>query len=181
MEQEKVIKAALLGFGTVGGGVYKLAGRLADEMQKKAGARLEIKKILVRDMTKPREGVSPELLTDDWNEILRDPEIEIVIELMGGIEPARTYVSQALEAGKNVVTANKDLLAEYGGELLEKSKENGKDLQFEASVAGAIPVIRALKHSLSGSIITEVSGIVNGTTNYILTKGLERASPAGHQ
>ena len=124
MEQEKVIKAALLGFGTVGGGVYKLAGRLADEMQKKAGARLEIKKILVRDMTKPREGVSPELLTDDWNEILSDPEIEIVIELMGGIEPARTYVSQALEAGKNVVTANKDLLAEDGGELLEKSKEN---------------------------------------------------------
>lgn len=174
MEQEKVIKAALLGFGTVGGGVYKLAGRLADEMQKKAGARLEIKKILVRDMTKPREGVSLELLTDDWNEILSDPEIEIVIELMGGIEPARTYVSQALEAGKNVVTANKDLLAEYGGELLEKSKENGKDLQFEASVAGAIPVIRALKHSLSGSIITEVSGIVNGTTNYILTKMSEK-------
>ena len=134
MGEKKVIKAALLGFGTVGGGVYKLAGRLAGELSDKTGASLEIRKILVRDMTKPREGVAAELLTDNWQEILEDREIDIVIELMGGIEPARTYVSQALEAGKNVVTANKDLLAEYGGELLEKAEEKGKDLLFEAAV-----------------------------------------------
>lgn len=170
MDKRKVIKAALLGLGTVGGGVYKLAARLKDEMVYKTGAELEISKILVRSLGKKREGVNPALLTDSWREILEDPEISLVIELMGGIEPARTYVTEALKAGKNVVTANKDLLAEHGGELLNLAQEHGCDLMFEAAVAGAIPIIRSLKQGLSGGLITEVAGIVNGTTNYILTK-----------
>ena len=170
MDKRKVIKAALLGLGTVGGGVYKLAARLKDEMVYKTGAELEISKILVRSLGKKREGVDPALLTDSWREILEDPEISLVIELMGGIEPARTYVTEALKAGKNVVTANKDLLAEHGGELLNLAQEHGCDLMFEAAVAGAIPIIRSLKQGLSGGLITEVAGIVNGTTNYILTK-----------
>lgn len=170
MDKRKVIKAALLGLGTVGGGVYKLAARLKDEMVYKTGAELEISKILVRSLGKKREGVDPALLTDSWREILEDPKISLVIELMGGIEPARTYVTEALKAGKNVVTANKDLLAEHGGELLNLAQEHGCDLMFEAAVAGAIPIIRSLKQGLSGGLITEVAGIVNGTTNYILTK-----------
>ena len=170
MDKQKVIRAALLGYGTVGSGVYALESRLKDEIVKKTGAALEIKKILVRSLGKKREGADPSLFTDRWEDILNDPEIGIVIELMGGIEPARTYVTEALKAGKNVVTANKDLLAEHGGELLDLAVEHGCDLLFEAAVAGAVPIVRALKQSLAGAEITEVSGIVNGTTNYILTK-----------
>ena len=170
MDKQKVIRAALLGYGTVGSGVYALESRLKDEIVKKTGAALEIKKILVRSLGKKREGADPSLFTDRWEDILNDPEIGIVIELMGGIEPARTYVTEALKAGKNVVTANKDLLAEHGGELLNLAVEHGCDLLFEAAVAGAVPIVRALKQSLAGAEITEVSGIVNGTTNYILTK-----------
>ena len=170
MDKQKVIRAALLGYGTVGSGVYALESRLKNEIVKKTGAALEIKKILVRSLGKKREGADPSLFTDRWEDILNDPEIGIVIELMGGIEPARTYVTEALKAGKNVVTANKDLLAEHGGELLNLAVEHGCDLLFEAAVAGAVPIVRALKQSLAGAEITEVSGIVNGTTNYILTK-----------
>ena len=110
------------------------------------------------------------MLTDDWESIIHDPEISIVIELMGGVEPARTYILQALEAGKNVVTANKDLLAEHGQELMEAAERNHCDICFEAAVGGGIPIIRPLKECLTGNEITEVMGIVNGTTNYILTK-----------
>ena len=170
MDKQNVIGAALLGYGTVGSGVYLLASRLGDELIHKTGASLEIRKILVRSLGKKREGADPSLFTDNWKEILEDDGIQIVIELMGGIEPARTYVSEALKAGKQVVTANKDLLAEHGGELLELASSNGCDLMFEASVAGAVPIIRALKQSLAGAELTEVAGIVNGTTNYVLTK-----------
>lgn len=170
MSKYKEIKVALLGAGTVGGGVYKLVERRAAEMPDKVGAELKITKVLVRNLQKKREGIPSEVLTDDWEGIIHDPEISIVIELMGGVEPARTYILQALEAGKNVVTANKDLLAEHGQELMEAAERNHRDLCFEAAVGGGIPIIRPLKECLAGNEITEVMGIVNGTTNYILTK-----------
>lgn len=170
MSKYKEIKVALLGAGTVGGGVYKLVERRAAEMPDKVGAELKITKVLVRNLQKKREEIPSEVLTDDWEGIIHDPEISIVIELMGGVEPARTYILQALEAGKNVVTANKDLLAEHGQELMEAAERNHRDLCFEAAVGGGIPIIRPLKECLAGNEITEVMGIVNGTTNYILTK-----------
>ena len=170
MSKYKEIKAALLGAGTVGGGVYKLVERRAAEMPDKVGAELKITKVLVKNLQKKREGIPSEVLTDDWEGIIHDPEISIVIELMGGVEPARTYILQALKAGKNVVTANKDLLAEHGQELMEAAERNHCDLCFEAAVGGGIPIIRPLKECLAGNEITEVMGIVNGTTNYILTK-----------
>lgn len=173
MHETKRIKAALLGLGTVGGGVYKLAERQKNEMEQKAGAELEIAKILVRDKEKVREGVRTELLTDNWTEILEDPQIEIVIEVMGGIEPAKTRILEALRAGKHVVTANKDLVAEYGRELLDAAESTGADFLFEAAVAGGIPIIRPLKQCLAANEIGEITGIVNGTTNYILTKMYE--------
>lgn len=170
MSKYKEIKVALLGAGTVGGGVYKLVERRTAEMPDKVGAELKITKVLVKNLQKKREGIPSEVLTDDWEGIIHDPEISIVIELMGGVEPARTYILQALEAGKNVVTANKDLLAEHGQELMEAAERNHRDLCFEAAVGGGIPIIRPLKECLAGNEITEVMGIVNGTTNYILTK-----------
>lgn len=169
----RVIKAAILGAGTVGSGVYKLSQMMAGDFKNKTGAELEIKKVLVRSLKKEREGIKKEVLTDSWEEIVNDPEIEIVIELMGGIEPARTYVIEALKAGKQVVTANKDLLAEHGQAVMHAADEARADLQFEAAVAGAIPIIRPLKQSMAGNHISEVMGIVNGTTNYILTKMTE--------
>ena len=166
----KVIKAALLGAGTVGGGVYKLLERRTDEMQRITGADLEIAKILVRDKTKLRPGIPQEKYVDDFSEILNDPGISVVIELMGGIEPARSCIDAALSAGKHVVTANKDLLAVHGFELAKVAAEHGCDLRFEAAVAGGIPIVTPLMGCLEGNDITEVMGIVNGTTNFILTK-----------
>lgn len=173
MEQLRTIHAALLGIGTVGGGVYKLAEELAEDIVKKTGAALKIDKILVRDKNKKRDGVPQELLTDDWKEIIGDEKIEVIIEVMGGIHPALAYIEEALRAGKQVVTANKDLLAEHGAELFAAAEEGKCDLQFEAAVAGAIPIIRPLRQSLAASQLTEVMGIVNGTTNYILTRMTE--------
>ena len=167
------IKVAILGLGTVGTGVYKLIQKRADVMERTAGAKLEVKKILVRNMQKKREGVEQELLTDNWKEILEDDEISVVIEVMGGLEPAKTMILEALEAGKNVVSANKDLIAEEGHVLLDTAQKNQVDFLFEAAVAGGIPIIRPLKQCLAANDISEIVGIVNGTTNYILTKMTE--------
>lgn len=169
----KKIKVALLGVGTVGTGVYKLIQRRADVMVRTIGAQMEVSKILVHNLNKQREGIDASLLTDNWQEIVNDPEIQIVVEVMGGIEPARTMIIEALHAGKHVVTANKDLLAVHGKELLDAAEEKHCDLLFEAAVAGGIPIIRPLKQCLAGNEIDEVIGIVNGTTNYILTKMFE--------
>ena len=169
----KKIKIGLLGLGTVGTGVYKLIRMRADVMERTAGARLEIKKILVHNKDKKREGVDESLLTDNWKEILEDDEIQIIIEVIGGMEPAKTMIMEALRAGKNVVSANKDLIAEEGRELFEAAHEHGKDFLFEAAVAGGIPIIRPLKQCLAANEISDVLGIVNGTTNYILTKMFE--------
>ena len=169
--ENRTIGVAILGLGTVGLGTWKVLNAQKDEMVHKLGATAEVKKILVRNVAKAAERTGhPELITNDWQEILNDPSIEIVIELMGGIEPARTYIGEALTAGKHVVTANKDLIASDHGHLMEVAKQHGCDLMFEAAVAGAIPVITPLKQSLAANHLTEVMGIVNGTTNFILTK-----------
>lgn len=169
--EEKVIKAALLGLGTVGTGVYKVLKGQEEEMTTKIGCKVKIRKILVRNLEKAAAKVDdPAMLTNSWEEIKQDPSIDIVIELIGGIEPARTYILDALHAGKHVVTANKDLIAVHGKELLDAAKASHVDLLFEAAVAGGIPIIRPLKQCLAGNHMSEVMGIVNGTTNFILTK-----------
>ena len=173
------IKIGLLGLGTVGTGVYKLIRMRSDIMEKTIGAKLEIKKILVHNKNKKREGVDENLLTDNWKEIVEDEEIQIIVEVIGGIEPARTMILEALRAGKNVVSANKDLIAEQGRELLDTAVEYGKDLLFEAAVAGGIPIIRPLKQCLAANEISDILGIVNGTTNYILTKMFEEGMEFG--
>ena len=168
---KKIIHAALLGLGTVGTGVYKVLKSQEEEMEQKIGAAVAIKKILVRNLKKAAAKLQePELLTDSWQEILEDESIDIIIEVMGGIHPAKEYITAALRAGKHVVTANKDLVASFGGELLDCAAEHHCDFLFEASVAGGIPIIRPLKQCLAGNHISEVVGIVNGTTNFILTK-----------
>ena len=173
MNSERVVKIGIIGLGTVGGGVYKLLKSQEEELIKKTGARLEIAKILVHNIAKKREGVDHALLTDQWKDLIEDEEIEIIVEVMGGIEPARTMILEALNSGKHVVTGNKDLVAEYGRELLDAAENNGVDFLFEAAVAGGIPIIRPLKQCLAVNEIDEVIGIVNGTTNYILTKMFE--------
>ena len=173
MNEQQTIKIGLLGLGTVGSGVYKIIERQKEEMVKKTGARLEIAGILVHNLNKVRDGVDTSLLTDRWEDIINNDEISIVIEVMGGIEPAKTMILEALNSGKNVVTANKDLVAEYGRELLDAAENNGVDFLFEAAVAGGIPIIRPLKQCLAANEMDEVIGIVKGTTNYILTKMFE--------
>ena len=171
MENERVIYAALLGLGTVGTGVYKVLKMQEDEMAQKIGAVVKIKKVMVRNVQKAADKLGDaSLVTNDWQEIINDPEIQVLIEVMGGIHPAKEYILEALNAGKNVVTANKDLVAEEGHRLLEAAAEHQADFLFEAAVAGGIPIIRPLKQCLAGNHITEVMGIMNGTTNFILTK-----------
>ena len=125
----------------------------------------------MRNLEKAAKKVEdPSILTDSWEDIIHDPQIQIVIELIGGIEPAKTYILEALRAGKHVVTANKDLIAAEGKILMDTAGEYGRDFFHEAAVAGGIPIIRPLKQCLAGNHISEVMGIVNGTTNFILTK-----------
>lgn len=172
--KDQKIQIALLGLGTVGTGVYKVLEAQKEEMLPKLGVELELKKILVRNIEKAAKKISDRsLLTNNWQDIIGDDTIDIVIEVMGGMEPARTYMLEALEAGKNVVTANKDLIATDGKTLMDAAKNAGKDFFFEAAVGGGIPIIRPLKQSLEGNHISEIVGIVNGTTNFILTKMTE--------
>ena len=166
----RTINIAILGLGTVGGGVYKLIERQNESFAKKIGCHLAVKKILVRNINKTREGVDASLLTDNFDEIIIDSDIDMVVELMGGIHPAKEYVLQALAAGKQVVTANKDLIAAHGEEVFAAAAKNNLDFKFEAAVAGGIPVIAPLMKSLAVNNIEEIIGIVNGTTNFILTK-----------
>lgn len=173
MAEQKIIKAGLLGLGTVGSGVYKLMERQKDELEKKTGAFLQIAGILVHNTSKKREGVDENLLTDNYRDLTENEEISVIIEVMGGIEPAKTIILEAMRAGKSVVTANKDLIAVHGAELYEAAAENGVDFLFEAAVAGGIPIIRPLKQCLAGNEISDAVGIVNGTTNYILTRMFE--------
>lgn len=168
---ERVVKVGLLGLGTVGSGVLRILEINSEEVTRRAGAKVEIKKILVRDPAKERSvTVEAGLLTTDPWEIIHDPEIEVVIELIGGTGEARTYVEESLQAKKYVITANKDLMALAGTELLSLAGKAGRNIYYEASVGGGIPLIRPLKHSLGANKITSLIGIINGTTNYILTR-----------
>ena len=171
MAKKDVIKVGLLGLGTVGFGVFKTLRLQADEMEKKIGSRIEIKRILVLKIADFASKVEdPAILTENADDILDDPEIDVVVELIGGTTAAFTFQKKALENGKHVVTANKDLVATEGHNLMELAENNGLDYMFEAAVAGGIPVIRPLRRCLEGNHITEILGIVNGTTNFILTK-----------
>lgn len=168
-----VKKIGLLGLGTVGSGVYEILQRQKDTLVEKVGCDIEVAKILVRNKQKYSMTYPETLLTDRWEDILEDESIDIVVEVMGSMDIARKYISEALQKGKHVVTANKDLIAVHGHELLQIAKDNHCDLLFEAAVAGGIPIIRPLKQCLLGNDISEVMGIINGTTNFILTKMAE--------
>ena len=164
------IHIALLGSGTVGSGVSEVLRMNVRELAERVGKNIVLKKVLVRDIKKPRKNIDMSLLTDDFESIVNDKDIDIVVEVMGGLHPAKEYMLRAIEAGKSIVTASKDVLATYGKDVLGAAERAGVDFQFEASVGGGIPIITSLKQSLTANKITEVMGIVNGTTNYMLTK-----------
>lgn len=168
------IKIALLGAGTVGSGVVRTLAMNAETITGRSSARIEIKTILVRDAKKYRPELDGIVLTDNFDEILRDDEISVVVEVMGGITPARDYMLQAMAAGKHVVTANKDVIAQHLSELYAAADANNVDFLYEASVGGGIPIIKPLKECLTANKITEIMGVVNGTTNYMLTKMTEK-------
>jgi homoserine dehydrogenase len=174
---DRVIRIGLLGCGTVGGGVVTLLTRGADDITARTGAKLEITRIAVRDPGKDRGLPLPAgVLTDDPWAVVEHDEVDVVVEVMGGLDPADALVRRALELGKPVVTANKELVAHAGPELYEAAHEAGVDLAYEAAVAGAIPIIKPLKESLAGDRIIRVVGILNGTTNYILTRMTEEGA-----
>lgn len=166
-----MIKVGLLGCGTVGSGVVELLKKNQETIAKRTGTTVVLKKVLEKDTVKCLElGLTEDMIAKDISEIINDDEIDIVVELIGGIEPAFSFITQAMQKGKHVVTANKDLIAVKGKDLFATAEENKVDFYFEASVAGGIPIIYPLKQSLAGNEIKEVIGILNGTTNYILTK-----------
>ncbi|MEG2539344.1 MAG: homoserine dehydrogenase [Clostridium sp.] len=164
------VKLGLLGFGTVGSGVYKVIENNNESIQQRCGKSLEISKILVRSLEKVRNAeADSKLFTTDFEEVLNS-DVDIVIEVMGGIEPAKDYILRAIKAKKHIVTANKQLLATCGDEIYKAAVENKVKVFYEASVAGGIPIISTLKDPLASNQIEEIIGIVNGTTNYILSK-----------
>ncbi len=166
----KTLKVGMLGCGTVGSQVARLMVANKADLTSRAGAELELVKVAVRDTSVKREGISSNLITEDAQSVVNDPSIDLIIEVMGGISPAKELILTALKNGKSVVTANKALLASHGADLFTAADNKGVDLYYEAAVAGAIPIIRPMRESLVGDQITRVIGIVNGTTNYILTK-----------
>ncbi len=170
MDESAPLKVALLGCGTVGSMVARLLIEQADDLQARIGRPLELVGIAVRRLELERPGIDRTLLTDDAVSLAARPDVDLVIELLGGIEPARSLILAAISAGSSVVTANKALLAEDGGTIYAAAEAAGVDIYYEASVAGAIPIIRPLQESLVGDEVTAVMGIVNGTTNFILDK-----------
>ena len=167
----KKVKIALLGLGNVGRGVWNILQMNGEEIMKRSGCQVEVAKILVRDPSKARAVKVPEeLITTNFDEILNDDSIKIIVEVMGGIEPAREYILKSLNKKKHIVTANKMLLATYGDELFKKADEEEVMLNYEASVAGGIPIIQAINESLTANNIEKLYGIINGTTNFILSK-----------
>lgn len=167
----KKVKIALLGLGNVGRGVWMILKENKEEIMKRSGYEVEVAKILVRDKNKARGVEVPdELVTTDFNDILNDDSIKIVLEVMGGIEPARDFMLKAMKKKKNIVTANKMLLATGGDELFKVADENGVMFNYEASVAGGIPIIQGINESLAANKIEQLYGIINGTTNFILSK-----------
>jgi len=174
----KNISIGLIGFGNIGTGVVKLLQQNEKLITQKLGAKLVLKKIADINVTSSRGiKVPPNILTTNAQEILNDPDISIVIELMGGYEPARTFVLDAIKKGKHVVTANKAMLATYGNEIFPAAQKEGVDIGFEASVGGTIPIIKTLKESLVANKINSIVGIMNGTCNFILTKMTDEGKP----
>ena len=163
-----MVKIAVLGYGTVGSGVVEVLRTNQKVIDERLGEELRIKYVLdLRDF--PDDPVQ-ELITHDFEDVVNDDEVKIVVEVMGGIEPAYTFVKRSLEAGKSVATSNKALVAKHGAELLRTAKEKNVNFLFEASVGGGIPILRPLHSSLTGDVIEEITGILNGTTNYMMTK-----------
>ena len=175
--QGKVVRIGVLGCGNVGAAFVRLVEQQSSTIELRTGIRLEVVTVAVRNMSRDRDVQLPGgLLTRDAHAVVSDPSIDLVVEVIGGIEPARELITAALAAGKPVVTANKELLANVGAELYAAADAAGVDLLFEAAVAGGIPVIRALRESLRGEPVSRVMGIINGTTNFILTKMTEEGA-----
>ncbi len=173
-DQPSVVRIGVLGCGNVGAPLVELITAQGEDITARTGLRLEVTRIAVRDLAKPRgAAVDPALLTTDARSIVDDPAIDVVVEVIGGLEPARELILSAMKAGKPVITGNKELVAHAGAELFQAAEGAGVDLLFEAAVAGGIPLIRPLRESLIGERITRVLGIVNGTTNFILTRMTE--------
>ena len=166
------VRIGLLGLGTVGAGVVKLLQAQRATLEERAGCRLTLQRVADADLTRPREGLDLAALplVADANAVLADPDVDIVVELVGGLDAARGFIQTALSRGKHVVTANKALLAHHGAALYDEARRRGVSLAFEAAVAGGIPLIRAVKEGLVANRILSVSGIVNGTCNYVLTR-----------
>ncbi|GIV09731.1 MAG: homoserine dehydrogenase [Fimbriimonadales bacterium] len=175
----KTVRLAILGAGTVGGGVWSLLRENADLLEAQTGKRFEVRHVLVRQLEKQRAvAIPPQRLTTDAQRAVCDPQVDIVLELMGGLEPARALIRDALQAGKHVITANKLVMAVSGDALIRLAQQHGVRLLYEASVAGSLPILNALQGSLAGNRITRVVGVVNSTTNFILRE-MERALDAG--
>ena len=171
MDGVERIGVGLLGLGVVGGGVANTLLNSAQPMAQKVGCPVELRRVLVRDRSRPRSVELPAaMLTDDAQEVLNDEDVSIVVELLGGEEPAREYICQALQSGRHVVTANKEVMAKHGPELMAYARRNDVCLRFEASVAGGIPIIAPLTRDLLANDIRSIHAIINGTTNYILTR-----------
>ena len=166
----KTLKVGMLGCGVVGSQIARLLVENKSDLTSRAGANLELVKVAVKNINTKREGISSSLLTDDAKSVVNDPEIDLIIEVIGGISPAKELILTAIKNGKSVVTANKALLAQAGAELYAAADNANVDLYYEAAVAGAIPILRPLRESLVGDQVHRIMGIVNGTTNYILTK-----------
>ena len=166
----KTLKVGMLGCGVVGSQIARLLVENKSDLTSRAGANLELVKVAVKNIKTKREGIPSNLLTDDAKSIVNDPEIDLIIEVIGGITPAKELILAAIKNGKSVVTANKALLAQAGAELYAAADNANVDLYYEAAVAGAIPILRPLRESLVGDQVLRIMGIVNGTTNYILTK-----------
>jgi homoserine dehydrogenase len=179
-ETVHAVRIGVLGCGNVGGAFVGLVAAQAKEIEARTGVRLEVARVAVRNLSKDRDvELAPAVLTHDAHGVVADPDIDLVVEVIGGIEPARELITEALLAGKPVVTANKELLANVGVELFRTADDAAVDLLFEAAVAGGIPLVRSLRESLRGEPIHRVLGIVNGTTNYILTKMTEEGAAYG--
>ena len=168
---------AIVGLGTVGSGVARLLLDHGDRTARHAGRTMWLKKAVVRDLSRPRDVVLPDgVLTDSMQEVIDDKEITVVAQLIGGLEPARTIMLALLESGKDIVTANKALLAEHGAELFTRARELGRSIAFEASVAGGIPIIANISQCLSANQIGSLEGILNGTSNFIITQMAEHGA-----
>ncbi len=164
-----MISIAILGYGTVGSGVFEVFRKNSKSIAKKVGEEVKVKYVLdIKEF--PADDPVNEVLTRDFDAILNDPEVSIVVEVLGGVEPSNTWATKCLEKGKSVYTSNKELVAKHGARLIALAKENNVNFFFEASVGGGIPIIRPLNHSVTADEILEISGILNGTTNYMLTK-----------